>query len=186
MDIPSAPMNPILNDNQRLELSKMLKEYNAEDNTSRIRKLKHSIPIHDNIIIMENLKKQYSRLRKSNKSQFRQMCENRCSFLYNNYTNIFNRLLNDELDLGILLNFVDVLRQIEDSKIDQQEGSYLIGTLLKKLYIDSALKKEKNIERRENKEKARKKNTELSKPNGPVKDISWSKYKSNVLSDEFT
>jgi hypothetical protein len=187
----------ILSDSQRLELSKMMKEYNAEDNTSKIRELKHSGAIRENVIIMENLKKQYQRLRKTNKSQFRQMCEKRCSFLYNNYTNIFNKLFNDELDLGILLQFIEVLRQVEESKIDQNEGSYMIGMLLKKLYIDSALKKEKNIEHRE---KLRNKHgssssatsstssaTSGNKDNTPriVKNISWEKYKSlNLMETE--
>ena len=33
------------------------------------------------------------------------------------------------------------MRRIEDGEIDQHEGSFLVGTLLKELYIDSALRK---------------------------------------------
>jgi len=46
--------------------------------------------------------------------------------------------------LNILGNFVEVLRRIEDGEIDQHQGSYEIGVLLKRLYIDSALKKDKS------------------------------------------
>jgi hypothetical protein len=33
------------------------------------------------------------------------------------------------------------LKKIEDQEIDQHEGSYEVGMLLKKIYVDSALKK---------------------------------------------
>ena len=38
-----------LNDNERLHLDKMLKEFDAEDNTNKIRELRHSYKIRDNI-----------------------------------------------------------------------------------------------------------------------------------------
>ena len=50
-----------------------------------------------------------------------------------------------------LINKIDsALKRIEDGKIDQHEGSYEVGLLLKKLYIDSVLKqKEKDDEVRQ-------------------------------------
>jgi hypothetical protein len=186
--------NTFFDANQRLELSKMMKEYNVEDNTEKIRTLRHSDPIQENIIIMENLKKQYSRLRKTNKAQFRQMCEKRCHFLYNNYTNIFNRLYNDEINLQILLKFIEILRQIEDRKIDQQEGSYLVGSLLKKMYIDSALTREKKLENKYRQRQGGNRDFgagvgagtgvgagSASASTSAPKNISWSKYKSEHL-----
>jgi hypothetical protein len=53
---------------------------------------------------------------------------------------IFNRLIKDELDLKIFDRLLDALEKIEDGKVDQHEGSVLVGTILKELYIDSALK----------------------------------------------
>ena len=46
----------------------------------------------------------------------------------------------------MLNKFLNVLKQIEDGKIDQHEGSYMVGTILKEIYIDSALKKAEKTE----------------------------------------
>ena len=142
-------------DNQtRLNLNRMIKEYNPEETTEKIRSLKHSKLIADDVEKMVVFRKKYQRLSKTNKEQYKQMARTYCGFLYNNYTNIFNRLLKDELNLQILANFLSVLKRIEDGDIDQHEGSYEIGSLLKKLYIDSALIQK---EREEKKMKKRKK-----------------------------
>jgi len=131
--------------NQRLDLAKLMKEYNSEDTTDKIRELKHSKLISDDIMTFQRLQHEYSRLKHTNKEQFRAIAEKRCVFLYNNYTNIFNRLYKNELDLNIMSKFLSVLSQIEDGKIDQHDGSYMIGTILKEMYIDSALKQDKKV-----------------------------------------
>ena len=91
-----------------------------------------------------------------------------CSFLFTYYTDIFNKIKKDEIDLSILNRFLNVLRNIEDGEIDQHDGAFIVGTLLKELYVDSALKK------------ADKLNEEQSKPEEkreePLK-ISWREYK---------
>ena len=38
-------------------------------------------------------------------------------------------------------NLLDVLKHIEDGKVDQHEGSVAVGKILKELYVDSALKR---------------------------------------------
>ena len=48
-----------LNDSERLNLEKMVKEYDADDNTAKIRELKHSKLIRDNVERLSNLKKKY-------------------------------------------------------------------------------------------------------------------------------
>jgi hypothetical protein len=48
---------------------------------------------------------------------------------------------NEEIDMKMLMDFLRVLKKIEDGVVDQHEGSYEIGKLLKNIYIDSALKK---------------------------------------------
>lgn len=153
----------------RLNLDRMIKEYDAEETTDKIRNLKHSKLIGDDVQKMILFRKKYSRLIKTNFEQYKQMARKQCKFLYDNYTNIFNRLLKDELNLSILANFLSVLKRIEDGKIDQHEGSYEVGLLLKKLYIDSVLKQkekdEKKIKRK--KKKSKKKGTK----------ITWSRYK---------
>ena len=73
-------------------------------------------------------------------------CANECNFLFTYYTDIFNKVRKDEIDIGILNKFLDMLRRIEEGEMDQHEGSFAIGTLLKELYIDSALKKSEKLD----------------------------------------
>ena len=52
-----------------------------------------------------------------------------------------HRLIKDELDIGLLANMLATLKKIEDGHINQQEGSVVIGKILHKIYVESALKK---------------------------------------------
>ena len=65
--------------------------------------------------------------------------EKKCNFLYT-YTNIFNKLVKDELDLTILNKFLVILHRIEEGEMNQHEGS-VMGSNIKELSIDSALKR---------------------------------------------
>ena len=71
------------------------------------------------------------------------MCNKHCSFLFNNYTNIYNKLKKNTLNLEIMDKFLLTLKKIESNEINQHEGSYIVGEYLKKIYIDSALKEDK-------------------------------------------
>jgi len=123
---------------QRLQLDKLIRANNVEDVTQDIRERKHSQLIKEDITTMVELKKKYVRLARSNPNQFEIMLKSKCEFLYNNYTDIFNRIKKDELNLDIMWQFLEVLRNIEEGNVDQHEGAYSIGKLLKELYIDSA------------------------------------------------
>jgi hypothetical protein len=70
-----------------------------------------------------------------------------CSFLFTYYTDIYNKIRKDEIDLIILFKFLGVLERIEKGELDQHEGSFLVGTLLKELYIDSALKRANKLDK---------------------------------------
>jgi hypothetical protein len=97
---------------------------------------------------------------------------NDCPFLFNYYTDIYNKIRKDEINLQILFKFVDMLKRIEDGELNQHEGSFLIGTLLKELYVDSALKKaEKLDEKEEEKEK---------EPMREGLQISWKDFKTYI------
>ena len=61
----------------------------------------------------------------------------------------------DEIDLKILFNFLDVLNKIESGELDQHEGSFVVGKLLKEMYIDSALKKADKLNKDRDDEKER-------------------------------
>jgi hypothetical protein len=162
-----------LDEDERLHLDKMISNFDCDDNTPKIRTLKHSSKIRDNVEIFLNLKRKYPRLVKHDKKKFNNLIMSHCSFLWENYTNIFNKLLKDELDINILYAFIEKLKEIEDGIIDQHEASVDIGRILKRLYIDSALRGEKNFEEKDNSEKRK----ELK----PVSNISWAKYKTTHM-----
>ena len=166
-----------LSDKDRLNLQEMVKSYGAEDNTKKIRELKHSKQLKETVIVFMNLKKKYNRMLLNDKKSFEKIAMKHCRFLWVNYTNIFNRLLKDELDLRILLKFIEKLKEIEDGDIDQHEASVEIGKILKSMYVDSALKREKKFEE----EEIRKGNKKKKKEKKPVKNISWARFKSKGL-----
>ena len=164
-----------MDDKQRLNLQEMIKAYDADDNTSKIRQLKHSRLIRDEVEKMVNLKKKYNRMATFETKKFERIVISHCNFLWTNYTNIFNRIMKDELNLNILRKFIDTLREVEDGDLDQHEASVKIGEVLKQLYIDSALQREKklNVEDKKRAPKHKK----------PVNNISWAKFKASGLNE---
>lgn len=168
----------VLTNEDRINLQRIISEQNPEgfkETTDEIRRLKHSVRIYADVNALEALKTNYSRLRKTNKAQFEQMAISKCTFLFNNYTNLFNRLMKDELDIQILFKFINILRQIEDEKLDQHEGSVLVGKILKDLYIDSVIKQQANDDKRD--ERRKKKAQKHAKPAKAIKNISWGDFK---------
>ena len=162
-----------MDETDRLNLRKMLaSNSDVKDNTSKIRELQHSDAIHADVETMLKLKKEYARLALSNPQQFDAICTSRCAFLFNNYTDIFNKLKKDEIDLGILSRLLVVLKLIEIGKLDQHEGSYEVGKLLKQIYVDSALRKAEHLDK-----KYAPKHKAAHAPALAPKNISWSQYK---------
>jgi hypothetical protein len=157
-----------LSNNERLQLKKMVSEMGSVDNSEIIRKLKHSVAIRDGVRILDNLKKEHNELRLNNFDEFRNICVNECSFLYNNYSDIFNGVVKDELDLTILTKLLTVLKLIEDNKIDQNEGSVMVGKILKEMYIDTALKRSDNLDKEHGEDKVEE---------NEGKQLSWKEYK---------
>lgn len=158
-----------MDEKQRLQLQNMIKVNNVQDQTNLIRDLKHSHILQTEINNMLRIKNKY----KGDGEKINMECINECGFLFNYYTDLYNKIKKDEIDLSILNKFINVLRQIEDEEIDQHEGSFIVGTILKELYIDSALKKaEKLNEINDNT------NTSLNKlEKNPVKNVSWNQFK---------
>jgi hypothetical protein len=166
-----------MNPQERLQLDKLIRANDVADNTKDIRELKHSQPLKDDILTLIKLKHEYQRLAKSNPQQFDTICVSRCSFLFNNYTDIFNKVKKDEIDLNILFQLLHVLKLIEDGKLDQHSGSFEVGKLLKSIYIDSALKKADHINSaRDHSDKNKDKHSKAA-PVLPPKKISWSEFK---------
>jgi len=155
-----------MDDNARLQLQRMIKANDVEETTGKIRNLKHSSKIRSDINQYLSLKRKYPRLLKTNRNQFKEMARKQCAFICKNYMNLFNRLLADELDLKILATFLTILKRIEDGEIDQHEGSFEVGKLLKELYVDSALRRESKHDKKKKKKAKRR-----------SKNITWADYK---------
>jgi hypothetical protein len=131
-----------MNKMEGIDLKKMIKNFEGEyqDNTNYIREVKHSDMIREDIRKIMDLKTTSAELRKTAPLSFIELAQNSAFFLFKNYTDIFNKIMKDELDMDIMLQTLSVLKRIENAEIDQNEGSVLIGQLLKELYVDSALK----------------------------------------------
>lgn len=155
-----------MNDTQRLQLQNMIKTNNTEDFTKSIRELKHSQLIRADVNNLILIKAKYRN--NPDKIHMEAACE--CYFLFTFYTDIYNKLRKDELDLNILIKLLDTLQKIEEGELDQHEASFKVGTLLKELYVDSALKKADKL----NEENGQPPRIE---PKHPEKDISWRQFK---------
>lgn len=158
-----------LSDNERLNLQKMINDSECEDNTTQIRELKHSILLRDNIRKLDTYKKQNRLLKEANYLEYIDKAKVESPFLFNSYTDIFNRIMKDELDLEIMTKLLIVLKMIEDGKINQHEGSVMVGKVLKELYVDSALKRGENIDDGSD--------VNVASTANEGKKISWKEYK---------
>lgn len=125
-----------MDEKQKLQLQQMISENEVEDRTEQIRMLKHSSIIRQDVNELVLLKQ---RCKDAEELNLEGMIN--CNFLFTYYTDIYNKIRKDEIDYLILFQFLDVLKKIEDGVLGQHDGSYEVGLLLKKLYIDSALKK---------------------------------------------
>ncbi len=153
-----------MDDKQRLQLQNMIKANNVEDQTDFIRNLKHSQIIRSDVNNMIKLKAKF----RGDDAKIHEECINECNFLFTYYTDIYNKIRKDEIDIGILNKFLDVLKRIEDGELDQHEGSFLVGSILKELYVDSALKKADKLN--ENEEPK-------PEPIKPQQNVSWKQFK---------
>jgi hypothetical protein len=135
-----------LSESERLNLKRLINDSECEDNTEHIRKVKHSVLLRDDIRKLDTLKNVEASLKSSNFEQFKEKCVQEAPFLFNNYTDIFNKMVNDELDLTIMTKMLVILKLIEDAKVDQHEGSAMMGKILKELYVDSATKRMDNLD----------------------------------------
>lgn len=170
---------------EKLNLDQLIKNSDAVDNTQHIRKVKHALKIEKDVSKFMELKRTY---RNVSNDMFNKLCIKQCSFLHTNYTHIFNKLLKNELDVSMFGKFITVLKQIEDGKEDQHSASVVIGTILKEIYIDSALKKQEKEDAKTRKNN-KKKNAVEAKKNKVLKEkfpeaykkatLSWKEYKNS-------
>lgn len=174
----------LLSEKERIDLKRLLNENNCEDNTEQIRILKHSSKLQSDVHQFGYLKKlffgslpsEFTKMSieesKLKQIDFEKMVQANCNFLYTTYPDIYRRILKDELDLGIMMRLIEVLKMIEDNKTDQHEASVLFGKVLKEMYIDSAIKHGDKL------------NLEHKGEQRPLEsgnNVSWKEYKISLL-----
>ena len=147
----------MLSENDRFQLKKMMEQHNVEDKTEKIREMKHSGEIKQNVEFILKIKRENPKL---SKKELEELILPECSFLFYNYMELYN-ILFKEIDSAIIYKLLSVLEGIEQGTYDQQEGSVVVGTLLKEIYIDSRLAETKLEEK------------VVMKP----KEIQWKDYK---------
>jgi hypothetical protein len=153
-----------MNQQDKLLLQELIKANNVEDQTQTIRNLKHSEIIRNDIKTLLEIMETTT---DPNEIHIEAMM--RCNFIFTYYTDIYNKIRKSEIELSIFYRFLNVLEKIEKGEVDQHEGSFEIGTLLKELYVDSALKRAEKLD-----EKYKEEKVIVEK-----KDIGWKKYKNS-------
>jgi hypothetical protein len=159
-----------MNESQKLQLQGMIAANNSEDQTELIRKLKHSIVLRNETNTLLYLKSKYRE--DAEKLHLEAMHE--CKFLFTYYTDIYNKIRKDELNISLFHQFLDVLKEIEDGKLDQHEGSFKVGTILKEIYVDSALKRAEKVEKENSNNLNNLKNLKEEKK---ILNIDWNTFK---------
>ena len=102
-----------MDDKQRLQLSNMIKVNNVEDQTELIRDLKHSQILRNDVNNMIMLKSKY----RGDDEKIYNECINECNFLFTYYTDIFNKIRKDEININILNKFIDIKFKIANYSI---------------------------------------------------------------------
>jgi hypothetical protein len=90
-----------MDDKQRLQLANMIKANNVEDQTELIRNLKHSQVLRNEVNNMILLKAKH----RGDDEKIYNECVNDCNFLFTYYTDIFNKIRKNEIDINILNKF---------------------------------------------------------------------------------
>ncbi len=158
----------VLSDYEKDQLKKMIEANDTNDMTDKIRENKHSIKLKEGIESIIKLRNENMEMYINDKNEFEKLVLNTNSFLFNNYTDIYNKIMKNEIDIKILNKFLDLLKQIEDGRLDQHEASFMVGSILKEMYVDSAIKRAEKLDEESEK---------LTAKPVPNKEISWKQYK---------
>ena len=166
-----------MNTAEKLNLKKMLAQ-NTDyvDHTEDIRRVKHSGLLLDSLPDIEKLKRANVELRENSPIEFVELCKQAAPLMHSLYTDLFNRLVKDELNLVIMIKLIRVLELIEQGNVDQNEASVMVGKMLKELYVDSAVRLGDKLDK-------------LNESNEPVvqripaKPISWKEWKRGNMAD---
>jgi hypothetical protein len=157
----------VIKDTMRQHLDRLMRDEDIEHSTDRIRELKHSPKIRDDLERLVALRKQHAR---ATPETFRRMALARCPFMHEHYSDILFKLIKEEADINLIFRFVDLLAAIEEGQLNQHEASFQVGTILKKIYIDSVLKRDELRKQEEEQRRRRKKGKK------PVKKMGYARW----------
>jgi len=170
---------------ERLNLNKLIREMDTVDNTEYIRKARQSGKIAKDIAVMERLKIECAAWRLDDAPRFIELCQSSCRFLFDNYTDIFGKLVKDEIDMNIMKQFLVYLSLIEEGQVDQHEGSVMVGKLLRDIYLDSAIRRGENLDKEHERQKEQRQHDgegeiEQRQQREP-RNVTWTEYKSSNI-----
>ncbi len=132
---------------QSLNMKSLMNSDDYVNNTERIRELKHSELILEDIGKLCRIKKDHFHMRMVEEEKYNHLCATSAPFLFSNYTDIFRKVLKDELDMKLMVDFIGILKQIEEGQLDQYDASVKVGTILRDLYVDSAIRRGDNLDK---------------------------------------
>lgn len=161
----------------RIDLKRVMSNMDYTDNTAYIRRVKHSTQIQQGIMDLVTFMKAHPEVTEgSDPFVMEDQAKVASPFLYENYTDIFRRVLRNEVSFPMLAKIIEVLKAIEEDQVDQQEGSIKVGKLLKEMYLDSAIRHGDNLDKKYQSTEA------TPTPRAPEKLISWKEYKNQRTS----
>ena len=85
-----------MDNKDRINLKKMMKEYDVVDQTQNIRNLKHSSLIKEDVSIIKDLYKQFPN---KSKDFLETKYFEKSNFLFKNYTEIYNKLIKNDIPI---------------------------------------------------------------------------------------
>jgi hypothetical protein len=91
-----------------LNLKSLINNNDYKDNTEHIRRANISQPLRKESIHLHTLKQQWQ----GTQEELIEKGQHECTFLYTNHTDLFNRIVKDELDMVIFANILDALESI--------------------------------------------------------------------------
>ena len=136
----------MLSENDKAQLRQMIEKNHVVDKTDQIRELKHSANIRKDILALLQLKQDHADLLRTDKEAFEKISVQTCHFLFFHYMELYNMILKESMELVVFDRLLEVLGRIERHEIDQHEGSVLVGTFLKEIYIDGKLAESKRLD----------------------------------------
>jgi hypothetical protein len=112
---------------------------------------------------MSELRQKYEVLKESDPEKYITIFRNECNYLYTKFPGIFEKVVSQNMNLEIFEQIVLILKMIEDDKIDQAEGSGLVGKLSQDLFFRPVLET----------------NMAPSQGEAPAVEMSWKYYKTH-------